>query len=92
MDSPIETQRIDSVLIVTLNRPTANAIDVTTSRLMGEVFAEFRDDSSLRAAVITGAGEKFFSAGWDLRAAAEGEAVDSDYGVGGFGAYRSYLV
>ena len=85
MDSPIETQRIDSVLVVTLNRPTANAIDVTTSRLMGEVFAEFRDDSSLRAAVITGAGEKFFSAGWDLKAAAEGEAVDSDYGVGGFG-------
>ena len=29
--------------------------------------------------------EKFFCPGWDLKAAAEGEAVDSDYGVGGFG-------
>ena len=38
-----------------------------------------------RVAVITGAGEKFFCAGWDLKAAAEGEAVDSDYGIGGFG-------
>ena len=85
MDSPIEIQRTDSIFVVTLNRPTANAIDVTTSRLMGDAFADFRDDSSLRVAVITGAGEKFFCAGWDLKAAAEGEAVDSDYGIGGFG-------
>ena len=36
-------------------------------------------------AIITGGGEKFFCPGWDLKAAAEGEAPDSDYGVGGFG-------
>ena len=37
-------------------------------------------------AIVTGGGEKFFSAGWDLKAAAEGgERPDSDYGVGGFG-------
>jgi len=36
-------------------------------------------------AIITGAGEKFFSAGWDLKAAAAGEPVDGWYGVGGFG-------
>ena len=74
-----------AVLEVTLNRPKANAIDVTTSRELGEVFAGFRDDPELRVAIITGAGEKFFCPGWDLKAAAEGEAVDSDYGVGGFG-------
>ena len=85
MEIPIVTQRVDSILGVSLNRPTANAIDVTTCRLMGDAFADFRDDSSLRVAVITGAGEKFFCAGWDLKAAAEGEAVDSDYGIGGFG-------
>jgi crotonobetainyl-CoA hydratase len=39
----------------------------------------------MRIAIITGAGEKFFCPGWDLKAAAEGESVDSDYGVGGFG-------
>ena len=79
------TEQRGAVLEVTLNRPKANAIDVATSRELGEVFAEFRDDPELRVAIITGAGEKFFCPGWDLKAAAEGEAVDSDYGVGGFG-------
>ena len=51
---------------------------------MGEVFLNFRDDPQLRVAIITGAGEKFFSAGWDLKAAAEGEAPDADFGPGGF--------
>ena len=79
------TEQRGPVLEVTLNRPKANAIDVETSRELGDVFAGFRDDPELRVAVITGAGEKFFCPGWDLKAAAEGEAVDSDYGVGGFG-------
>jgi len=79
------TEQRGAVLEVTLNRPKANAIDVKTSRELGEVFAGFRDDPELRVAIITGAGEKFFCPGWDLKAAAEGEAVDSDYGVGGFG-------
>jgi crotonobetainyl-CoA hydratase len=42
-------------------------------------------DSQLRVAILTGAGTRFFSAGWDLTAASEGEAFESDYGVGGFG-------
>ena len=48
-------------------------------------FAEFRDDLDMRVAIFTGAGEKFFCPGWDLKSAAEGEVPDSDYGVGGFG-------
>jgi crotonobetainyl-CoA hydratase len=39
----------------------------------------------LRVAIITGAGDKFFCPGWDLKAAADGDAVDGDYGMGGFG-------
>ena len=81
----VVTDRRGTVLQVTLDRPKANAIDVATSRELGEVFAGFRDDPELRIAIITGAGDKFFCPGWDLKAAAEGEAVDSDYGVGGFG-------
>jgi crotonobetainyl-CoA hydratase len=46
---------------------------------------EVRDDDALRVAILTGAGEKFFCPGWDLKAAAEGDAVDGDYGKGGFG-------
>jgi crotonobetainyl-CoA hydratase len=70
---------------VTLDRPKANAIDLATSRLMGEVFRDFRDDPVLRVAIVTGGGPKFFCPGWDLKAAADGDAVDGDYGVGGFG-------
>ena len=73
------------VLEVTLDRPKANAVDLATSREMGEIFAEFRDDQNLRVAIVTGAGEKFFCPGWDLKAAADGDEVDGDYGVGGFG-------
>jgi len=74
-------------LVVVLDRPKANAIDAATSRRMGEIFADFRDDPRLRAAIFTGAGERFFCAGWDLAAAAEGESYESDYGVGGFGGF-----
>ena len=84
-DNPIKTTRRGAVFEVTLDRPKANAIDLKTSRIMGDVFQEFRDDPELRVAIITGGGEKFFCPGWDLKAAADGDAVDGDYGVGGFG-------
>ncbi|WP_281973956.1 carnitinyl-CoA dehydratase [Ruegeria faecimaris] len=83
--NPVKTKRDGAILQVTLDRPKANAIDLATSRIMGEVFREFRDDPELRVAILTGGGEKFFCPGWDLKAAADGDAVDGDYGVGGFG-------
>ena len=84
-ENPIKTHRRGRVFEVTLERPKANSIDLATSRIMGEVFTEFRDDPELRVALLTGAGEKFFCPGWDLKAAADGDAVDGDYGKGGFG-------
>lgn len=84
-DSPIKTRREGAILEVVLDRPKANAIDLKTSRLMGEVFREYRDDPELRVAILTGGGDRFFCPGWDLKAAADGDAVDGDYGVGGFG-------
>ncbi|MCA2006587.1 carnitinyl-CoA dehydratase [Tritonibacter mobilis] len=83
--TPVKTRREGAILEVTLDRPKANAIDLATSRMMGEAFQAFRDDDELRVAIITGGGEKFFCPGWDLKAAAGGDAVDGDYGVGGFG-------
>ncbi|MCA0277327.1 MAG: crotonobetainyl-CoA hydratase [Proteobacteria bacterium] len=85
MSDVVKTRREGVILEVTLDRPKANAIDLATSRLLGETFKAFRDDDSLRIAIVKTAGEKFFSAGWDLKAAASGDAVDGDYGVGGFG-------
>lgn len=84
MNKVITARRDGAVLEVTLDRPKANAIDLATSREMGLTFQSFRDDPDLRVAIMRTAGEKFFSAGWDLKAAANGDAVDGDYGVGGF--------
>ena len=85
MSTSVKTERRGNVLEVTLDRPKANAVDLKTSRELGEVFAAFRDDPDLRVALLTAAGEKFFCPGWDLKAAADGDEVDGDYGVGGFG-------
>lgn len=85
MNDAVKVRRDGAVLEVTLDRPKANAIDVGTSIAMGEVFVAFRDDPDLRVAILTGGGAKFFCAGWDLKAASEGEAYDADYGPGGFG-------
>lgn len=84
-EGPIRTRREGGILEVTLDRPKANAIDLATSRIMGQVFKAFRDDDALRVAILRAEGEKFFCPGWDLKAAAGGDAVDGDYGVGGFG-------
>lgn len=78
----IRSDARDGILELTIDRPPANAIDSSTSRELGEIFVAFRDDPTLRVAIVTGAGERFFSAGWDLKAAAAGDP--EDYGVGGF--------
>ena len=84
-DAPVKTRRDGHILEVTLDRPKANAIDLATSRIMGETFMQFRDDPELRIAILRAEGDKFFCPGWDLKAAADGDAVDGDYGIGGFG-------
>ncbi len=91
MSDAVRLERRDAVLEITLDRPKANAIDAATSRRMGAAFQEFRADPALRAAIVTGAGERFFSAGWDLKAAAAGEAIDSDFGPGGFAGLTELL-
>ncbi len=91
MRDAVKTERRGAVLEVTLDRPKANAIDAETSRRMSDVFADFAADDSLRVAILTGGGEKFFSAGWDLKAAAAGAAAADDYGSGGFGGLTEFL-
>lgn len=82
MATGLRTEVRDGVLEITIDRPKANAIDSATSIAMGETFIAFRDDPSLRVAIITGAGDRFFSAGWDMKAAAEGDP--EEWGDGGF--------
>lgn len=72
------------VLLITIDRPKANAIDVATSRELTAAFDRLAGDPELRVAVLTGGGERFFSAGMDLRSAAQGENELADFGPGGF--------
>ena len=85
MPEVVSTRREGGILEVTLDRPKANAIDLDDLAADGRDVPAFRDDPELRVAIVKTAGDKFFCAGWDLKAAAGGDAVDGDYGVGGFG-------
>ncbi len=73
------------VLEVTLDKPKANAIDGPTSRAMSKIFVEFRDNPKYRVAILTGAGERFFCAGWDLKEISDRGEPDTDFGEGGWG-------
>ncbi|MBS0377337.1 MAG: crotonobetainyl-CoA hydratase [Proteobacteria bacterium] len=81
----VRTSTNGAILEVTLDRPKANAINLAASRRLNDIFTAFRDDPALRVGIVTGAGERFFCPGWDLKAAATTEESDSDWGVGGFG-------
>ncbi len=81
----VRIEKKGEVTIVTLDRPKANAIDPATSRALGRAFDEFAADSNARVAILTGAGERFFSAGDDLKATAAVGHDPVDYGKGGFG-------
>ena len=89
MDEPVKVTREGKVLVVVLDRPKVNAIDIKTSQQLGEAFVTLRDDPDLMVGVVTGGGEKIFSAGWDLKAVDQGDMAaenwwDDDYGPGGF--------
>ena len=90
MSDGVTTRRDGHILEVTLERGKVNAIDVPTSQALAEAFKELHEDKNLRCAILTGGGEKIFSAGWDLKALNDGEMqldnwweVD-EYGFGGF--------
>jgi crotonobetainyl-CoA hydratase len=89
MENQVRVTREGKILVVVLDRPKANAIDIETSRQLGEAFVTLRDDPDLSVGIITGGGEKIFCAGWDLKALNAGEMQtdnwwEDDYGPGGF--------
>lgn len=58
----------DGILILTIDRPAArNALDAATRAALLDAWRRFRDDDTLRVAVLTGAGEAAFCAGADLK-------------------------
>jgi crotonobetainyl-CoA hydratase len=90
MNDAVRMSITGNVLTITLDRPKANAINVDTSRALYAAFVRLKDDPALRVGIVTGVG-RFFSAGWDLNAAVEGEAVDADHGPGGFAGLTEFF-
>jgi len=85
MNEIVLTQKRGKVLEIILNRPKANAINSAMSMAIYEALALLRDDPDLLCGIITGSGDRIFSAGWDLKAAAEDGATESDFqSPGGF--------
>ena len=72
-DSEVRVDIENTVMLITIDRPKANAIDLPTSRKLGEALVYFRDNPELKVAIITGAGAKIFCAGWDLKALDSGD-------------------
>lgn len=73
---------IFEVMLVCLK---VNVIDLVISCIMGQVFVDFCDDLEFCVVIIIGGGKKFFCPGWDFKVVVDGDEVDGDYGVGGFG-------
>jgi crotonobetainyl-CoA hydratase len=71
------------ILEITMDHPPANAIDQQASRDLDAAFNLLRDRDELRVGIVTGSGERMFSAGWDLKAVAKGETGE-DFGAHGF--------
>lgn len=60
--------REDGIAVITINRPQArNALDAEHYLALSEAWVRVRDDEAIRVAIITGAGDKVFSAGADLK-------------------------
>jgi len=64
----IELSRTGPVATITINRPDKlNALSLKMYEDLGHAFMEVRDDTGIRAVVLTGAGDKAFCVGADLR-------------------------
>lgn len=72
----VVTERVGLVLLITINRPDArNAVNRVVSEAVGDALAGAEADVDIRAVVLTGAGNKAFCAGADLKAIARGESI-----------------
>ena len=64
----VDFELTDGVAVITLNRPERmNAMDADAYQALSEAWVRVRDDGDIRAAVITGAGDRAFTTGADLK-------------------------
>jgi len=95
-DGTVIAEQRDHVLLVTLNRPDArNAVNVELTRGVGVALDHAEDDAGTWVVVVTGAGDRAFCAGADLKAVASGAfaaAEDERFERWGFAGYVSHAI
>ncbi|MEU4596644.1 crotonase/enoyl-CoA hydratase family protein [Nocardia sp. NPDC023988] len=89
MVSAVLVEMHEHVLVAVINRPEAmNAIDGEVSAQLGAALEQADNDRAVRAFVLTGAGDRAFCAGADLRALGRGESIlaagHEHWGIGGY--------
>ena len=89
MNAEVRVETRDQIVEITIDRPPANAINPGVSMAIYEALSMLQEDDNLRVGIITGSGERIFSAGWDLKEIAafdnNEDAVNSAYACpGGF--------
>ncbi|MEX0835020.1 MAG: crotonase/enoyl-CoA hydratase family protein [Nitriliruptor sp.] len=91
---PVLVERIDHTVVVTLNRPEArNAVDTEVATRVGAALAEADADPEVWCLVLTGAGDRSFCAGADLKAFGRGELpLVPEHPEWGFAGYVSHAV
>ena len=94
-DQPaVLVERRGNVMVITINRPEArNAVNGAVSVGVGDALDEAQHDPDVRAVVITGAGDKSFCAGADLKAISRRENLyHPDHGEWGFAGYVHHFI
>lgn len=87
-------ERVGHTMIITINRPEArNAVNSAVSTAVGDALAEAQHDPTVRAVVLTGAGDRSFCAGADLKAISRGENLyHPDHSEWGFAGYARHFI
>lgn len=93
-EAVVLVERVERTTVVTLNRPQArNAVDTATAVALGRAIADADADPDVWCIVVTGAGDRSFCAGADLKALGRGELpLDPDHPERGFAGYVSHAV
>jgi crotonobetainyl-CoA hydratase len=89
----VQVRRHRHTMVITINRPAArNSVNAEVSRRIGEAMDEADHDPEVQVVVITGAGDRAFCAGADLKALARGEAVIPEGSRWGFAGYVQHHI
>jgi crotonobetainyl-CoA hydratase len=87
-------ERRGNVMVITINRPEErNAVNGAVSTAVVDALQQAKDDDEVRAVVITGAGDKSFCAGADLKAISRRENIyHPEHGEWGFAGYVRHFI